>query len=287
MLLSSVQKLSNYTGLSVDPAKAGNDSLKNRRNLLSWQASVSRLIETYCNRKFLIDTYTETMDVEPRQTLFVLEALPIISITSVKADSMGRYDSTSDYTLNAQDYRIGQGAMSLQLNAPVYSAPGGLRVVYTGGLAYHATRSVFAVTVGTGTPADGNYCLNGTGTAAGIVRAYADGELTVENLYGIFEEEDSLVFATTEEGLYSSSNQLTATATIDSITRRSLSESNPDLERACEIETRFMRQHQLDFENVSTMNDQTQRRQNSVWQREYVFQPETLAILGRYRRIVF
>ncbi len=285
MLLSSINKLAAYAGKSIDPSKPGNDALKNRQRLLSWQASVSRLIETYCNRKFIIDTYIEKFDSLQRQFVYIPQALPLVSITSVKADTMGRYDGTADYTLDSGDYRLGVDSMSLVLNYPVFPAYGGIQVTYIGGLAYHPIRSVFAATFGSA-PAIGNYCINDSQSAAGIVRALPTGALTLENLYGIFAVGDALTFATTEDGLYQSNPQLAATATITAITQQSLSEAYPDLERACEIETRYMSAHQMDFENVSTMNDQTSRRQSTVFQRDYVFQPETLAILGRYRRII-
>lgn len=288
MLLSSISKLANYVGKSIDPSKPGNDSLRTRQKLLSWQASISELIEIHCDRKFQIDTYTQTFNTIPRQVEFILPGVPIASITSVKADSMGRYDGTSDYTLGAADYRIGVDSMSLVLNVPAYPAKGGLQVVYIGGLAYHGVRSVFAYTADTGTPAAGQYAINDSQSAVGIVRAYTAGSITIENLYGIFAEDDVLAFATTEDALYSTSGtgRLSTAGTITAITQQSLAESHPALERACEIETRYMAQHQLDFENVSTMNDQTTRRQSTVFQTQYVFQTETLAILGRYRRII-
>jgi hypothetical protein len=211
--------------------------------------------------------------------------VPLVSITSVKADTMGRYDGTSDYTLDSADYRIGTDSMSVVLNTSPTPALGGLQIVSTGGLAYHATRSVFAGTISG--VSNGWYCTNETGTAVGIVRANSASSITIENLYGVFGGTDTLYFATKEESLFeSTSRQSSASAVLTSITQQSLSESCPDLERAVEIEVRYMAQHQRDFENVSSMNDQTQRRQNSVYQKEYVFQQETLAILGRYRRIL-
>lgn len=281
-MLSSIYKLSRYTGLNFE---SGNDKLANRQKLLGWQASVSNLVESYCHRRFLIESRTEKFDVTPQQRSFHVQGVPIVSITSVKADTMGRYDGTSDYALDSGDYRIGTDGMSVVLNSPVSPGLGALQIVSTGGLAYHAVRSVFAGTFSGIT--NGWFCTNEYGTAAGIVRSNASDSLTVENLYGAFEEGDTLYFATKEESLFdSTSRQSSASGAISSITQRSLSEACPDLERAVEIEVRFMAQHQRDFENVSTMQDQTQRRQNSIYQREYVFQQETMAILGRYRRIL-
>lgn len=288
MLLSSINKLANYTGKSVDPSKPGNDALKNRQRLLSWQASVSRLIETYCNRKFIIATYVEKFDAHPREFQYIPQAIPVVSITTVQADVLGRFDGTSDYSLNAADYRLGVDSMSLVLNWPAWPAIGGIQVTYIGGLAYHPVRSVFAYTATTGVPVAGNYVINDTQSAVGIVRVYTAGVVTIENLYGIFAISDVLSFATSEDALYSTagSGQLTTVGSITAITQQSLAEAYPDLERACEIETRYMVQHQMDFENTSTMNDQTSRRQTTVFQSQYVFQPETLAILSRYRRII-
>lgn len=282
-MLSSLYKLSRYTSLEYEGVQ---EKLKNRQKLLSWQASVSQLVESYCHRGFLIESRTEKFDTTPGQRSFLIQGVPLVSITSVKADTMGRYDGTSDYTLDSEDYRIGADGMSVVLNVPVTPALGGLRIVSVGGLAYHATRSVFAGTISGVT--NGWYCTNAYGSAAGIVRANSAASITIENLYGKFAEDDSLSFATKEESLFGDSNTLqgSASAVLTAITRQSLSEAYPDLERAVEIEVRYMAQHQRDFENVSTLQDQTQRRQHTVWQKEYVFQQETLAILGRYRRIL-
>lgn len=282
MLLSSLSKLSRYTGLAYDQ---GNERDQNRSKLMGWQASASNLVESYCHRKFLIESRTDTFDVSVRQLSFFPKGVPIASVTSVKADSLGRFDGTSDYTLSSDDYRIGADGMSLVLNYPVTPAYGGLQVVYTGGLAYHAVRSVFTATPSSALT-NGWYCVNDTGAAVGIVRASSATTVTVENFYGVFAVGDTLSFATTEAALFKSDTLLSPTAPITAIAQQSLSEAYPDLERAVEIEVRYMAQHQRDFENVSSLNDQTQRRQHTVFQREYVFQPETLAILGRYRRII-
>jgi hypothetical protein len=281
-MLSSIYKLSRYAGLIYD---AGNERLTNRQKLLGWQAAVSNLVETYCHRRFIIESRTELFDVTPQQKSFRPMGVPLVSITSVKADTEGRYDGTSDYTLDSGDYRIGTDSMSLVVGYPVTPGLGALQIVSTGGLAYHAVRSVFAGTV-TGVT-NGWYCTNATGTAVGIVRANSATSIAIENLYGYFEGTDVLSFATKEESLFDANSlQSSASATLTSCTQRGLSEAYPDLERAVEIEVRYMAQHQRDFENVSTLQDQTQRRQHTFFQKEYVFQPETLAILGRYRRII-
>lgn len=282
-MLSSLLKLSRYTGLNIDTAQNRDE---NRSRLLSWQASVSSLVESFCNRKFIIESRTEVFDTEPGQRSYIPLGLPILSITSVKSDFEGRFDGTSDYTLSSSDYRIGPSNMSLVLNWPAIVAIGGLQVVSTGGLAYHPVRSVFACTI-SGSPQTGWLCVNDTKSAVGIVRAASSGSLTIENFYGVFSLGDVLAFSTTEDGLFKTdgSGLLTPSATITEITQQSLAESNPDLERAVEIEVRYMAQHQNDFENISTMDGQTTRRGETILQSAYVFQRETLAILNRYRRL--
>jgi hypothetical protein len=283
-LLSSLQKLKRYTGLDFE---SGNEKELNRSRLLSWQASVSSLVESYCMRGFLIEARTEKFNVSPRQLSFLPKGVPLVSIGSIKADTMGRYDGTSDYTLDSGDYRIGVDGMSVVLNYPVTEGLGALQIVHTGGLAYHAVRSVFTATI-TGSLTNGWYAVNDTGSAVGIVRASGASSLTLENLYGVFATGDTLSFATSEAGLFKtgSTGLLTQSAVITAISQQSLAEAYPDLERAVEVEVRYMSQHQRDFENVSTLDGQTQRRQQTVWQSAYVFQPETLSILGRYRRIL-
>lgn len=281
-MLSSLSKLSRYTGLAFD---SGSEREPNRYKLLSWQASVSNLVESYCHRKFMIESRTDVFDVTSRQASYFPKGVPIVSVASIKADTLGRYDGTSDYTLSSSDYRLGADSMSVVLNFPVWPTYGGLQIISTGGLAHHAVRSVFTATPSAALT-NGWYSVNDMGTAVGIVRASTATTVTLENLYGVFDVGDNLAFATSESALFKSDSHLAPTATITAIEQQSLSESCPDLERAVEIEVRFMAQHQKDFENISSLDGQTHRRQNSVYQKEYVFQPETLAILGRYRRII-
>lgn len=281
-MLSSLNKLANYTELNI---VSGDNKLKNIRNLLNWQASISNLIESFCNRKFIIQSRTERFDTLNGQSSYFPQGLPVLSVTSIKADSLGRYDSTSDYALNAQDFRIGIDNFSIVLNYPLYPALGGCQITYLGGIAYHAVKSTFNVSDIVGNPTSGWYVLGSNSYAIGIVRDWSSPTIAIENIVGVFQVDDDLQFATTEKALFEQDGFMSGvTCTISEILTQSLSELAPDLERACEIETRYMAKHQFDFENVSTMDDQTTRRQGTVYQTPYVFQPETLAILGRYRR---
>lgn len=288
-MLSSLTKLSKYTGLSIS---GGNDALGNRARLLSWQAACSAKIESLCNRSFIIESRTEYFNTGARQRSYFPKAYPIVSITSVKADSMGMFDGDSEYTLqSATDYHVGIDSLWLDLLVPVAAANRGLQLVYTGGLAYHEVRSTFTVGSISGTPAAGNWCTNATGTAVGIVRSFASTTLVVENVYGVFRVDDVLSFAAKEDSLFDALGAVSSqgvisgvAATITVITQQSLAEAYPALERAMEVEARYMAKHQLDFENVSTMNDQTQRRQSTVFQRGFDVQPETLSLCGGFIR---
>lgn len=289
-MLSSLTKLSKYTGLSVG---SGVDSLKNRSMLLNWQASASSKIEKVCNRSFIIESRTEYFQTLARQISYFPKAYPIVSVTSVKADSMGMFDGSSEWTLSSStDYHLGVGSIWLDLVIPILPASRGLQLVYTGGLAYHEVRSTFTVSGVTGTPAAGNWVCNATGTAVGIVRSYtASTTLVVENVYGVFLASDVLSFFAKEEGMFTTTGEVSTqaaisgvAATISAVAQQSLSEAHPAIERAVEIEVRYMQKHQLDFENVSTIEGNTQRRQSTQFQRGFDLQPEALAQITQYIR---
>ena len=291
-MLSSLTKLSKYTGLSISDGK---DAAGNRARLLNWQSAASGKIEKLCNRSFIIQSRTEYFETGVRQRSFFPKAYPVVSITSIKADSLGMFDGSSEWTLSsATDYHLGVDSLWIDINYPVLAGPRGLQIVYTGGLAYHEVRSTFTVSGVSGTPAAGNWCTNSTGTAVGIVRSYtATTTLVVENVYGVFAADDVLSFFAKEDQIFDTTGIVSTqaaisgvAATIASIYQQSLAEAFPALERAMEVEVRYMAKHQLDFENVSTMNDQTQRRQATQFQRGFDVQPETLALCNNFIRPV-
>lgn len=104
---------------------------------------VSRLAETYMNRTTLLGTYTRYFDVEPGQSLFVVEASPIVSITSIKNDwqRLWAADAAID-SLYYVGYDDSTGRIEIT-NGFELQFPGKrtLQVVYVGGMA--ATTDAF------------------------------------------------------------------------------------------------------------------------------------------------
>jgi hypothetical protein len=154
-------------------------------------------------------------------------------------------------------------------------------LIYTGGLAYHPVNSTFILSGVTGTPSSTYYAYGESSQSVGRVISWtsATSSLVVENLYGIFEEGETLAFQTVPGDVDSNADGISGS--ISSISQQSLAEAYPDLERAIEIETRYMLTHAHDFENISSGATPTTRRATG---QQYIFHPETLAILDRYRR---
>lgn len=287
MLISSLEKLSAYTGLSLS---AGNHPEVNRRRLSSWRAALSAAIERLLMRGLEIKGREEVLEVPAGGRVLFLSSTPILEVESIQYDRAGLFNG-SEETVDASSYAISADGESIIFDAGIY--PGlKVKVRYTGGLARHAVQSVYEIEVeGEEEIEPGEYVRSEGWDAVGIVRALEEVEgkplLTVENLYGRFEPGE-LSFAATEADLFKTGDDAPEMkATITAIESRGLSEACPDLERAVEAEARYMVQHQMDFENISTMDGQTQRRQQTTFSAPYTLQPETLMLLARYRKVVF
>jgi hypothetical protein len=270
---------------------------------------------------------------------------------------MGLYTGEEYLVINYYPSRFGQ---FIALSYPVYQWRKGLRAIYTGGLAYNGTKSIYAITSTSGILELGKYVLGAKSGAVGIITTVATKHIEIDNLYGKFLAGETVTMQDTEFAIGTSSASTTLTATseddteivfasnitstftvgkyvkgltsgclgvitatdnnsylkcnwiyngvaqknfiigetitqtdtiggttssttlvIDAIAQRALCESHPDITRACEIELRYMIKHQYDFENQSTMKDQTSRRPDLV---KYELQPETIALLSSYKR---
>lgn len=283
--LSSYERVRRY--IAPDNKTPKTDELSLRREITNWIQTISRQIERFLGRELLIDTYTEYFDVEYQQRAYYPKGWPVTSITSVKEDSSGQWDGTSESTLGTDEYFIGRLGQTIQLLAPLpyNNLPKGLQAVYVGGLANHGTRSQFTVTTGTDFTV-GKFLQGDTSLALGIIRATAATSITVENLYGIFELEgitqydtgDATDDATTPGGAGN-------TDTISAIAQQSLAESEyGDLVRAAEIQIRFDLKHKLDFEAVGVTKDNVnlRRRDHTL---DLPFTEEAIALLLPYRHV--
>ena len=292
MLLSSPEKLAIYTELNI----SGVDGLKNRRKLMNWQTWISDALESACFRFFELKEYTQDFFIpmlggsaspigfmssgDPGYMsgrTFYPYAYPFVGTPVVKVDPFGIFNG-GETTLEADLIRVSADKSSFGLWTPLY-AGSTMRVTYTGGLGTSAVRSTFTYSTGAHTPLVGYYVKNSTATAVGIIRVVGGGSIQIDNLYGIFAAGDDLYHAVNEVDLFGTPNEV---GTITAITLQSIAEAYPALEGAIEVETRYMVQHQMDFENVSSMQGQTTRRSPGQLRDAYPLQPETRRLLSKY-----
>lgn len=253
------------------------DNIQHRREIEIFISSVSRQVERYIDRETKIQSYTEYFDTREDRVQYFVRAIPVVTLTSVYEDSSGEYDgSESEIT----DSIIGANNQSVVLDYPATGSLKGVRIIYTGGMAYHAANSTFTVTVDAGSFTAGNYCIGQTSGARGLTVSQSGTALVIENLYGIFDATEIIKEYDNESGTGTATGQATASA----ITQQSLAEAYPDVVRAAEMQIRYNWKHKNNFENVSTNKDSTTRKapQGSP---VVEMQPEVLSLLNPYRRI--
>lgn len=279
LLLTSYARMRRYL-TPPDESSYRTDSYMLERDITNWIMSTSRQIERWLHRTLIIDEHTEYFNLGYAQTIFFPAAYPITTLTSVYEDPDGLWDGGES---EIDDVYIGRNSDSVVIPATrPFIGPKTIRIIYTGGLAYHGTRSVFASTGSSGTWTAGQYVKGGTSGAVGIVRASTATTLTVENLSGIFEAGDALT-EYTDEACTSAGD---ATATLGSVTTQSLAEAYPDITRAAEIQVRNLWKHKLDFELTGTNKDGTTIRRTGADIHPTDLVPEAVALLHYYRRYV-
>ncbi len=278
--LTSYERLRRY--LAGSGSNLLTDSANNRRDILTWIASVSNKIQHYINRNVETGTYTEYFDLKYGTKQFWVNSPDITSITSVKMDSIGKFDG-GESTLDSSEYFIGTNNNTVTM---VYTQPyiGNriIQIVYVGGMAASGVQSIF-VTAQTGTWTVNKYCIGDDSQAVGLVRAQTATTLTIEVLYGVFQASETLTEYDEEAGTTATGS----TATLTSKSQTALCEAYPDLTMACEIEIRYLKEHKLNFEDSGTDRDATTIRRNNSKMHSMPLQPETYDILQPYRRIAF
>jgi len=245
--------------------------------------SVSAKIEKYLNRELYIESRTEYFDIVYANMQFWVNAPPITTLTTVKIDSSGQFDGSSESTLTSgSDYYTSNNDDAVVLTNPKsFSGFKAVQIVYTGGLAYHATRSTFAVTSTGGTWMAGMYCVGATSLAVGLVISATATVLVIEVLYGVFEVDETLTEYTDEEQTAATGK----TATLDSKTYTALCEAYPTIVTACEMEIRYIKKYKDGYENTGVTKDGNTIRRDSRESRRLRLQPEVIDMLDPYRRI--
>lgn len=247
MLLSSVRRCRLYCTGDADDILESGDAVN--RQLLNWLQTLSGQIEDYLNRQIYIESRTQYFDVKYQRGEYRVDAFPATTLTSVFYDPSGLWDGNQG---EIDDCFIGVDGRAIVLPYRLsFEARKALRVIYTGGLAYHAVNSIFEVTPSGGTPAANKWMIGASSGATGVVVSYSGGALTLEVYFGKFEADETITEYNEEAG----TNATGVTATIDTITRRALVESEPALVHATEAQVRYMWRHALDLENAGTTRD--------------------------------
>jgi len=275
LLLTSLERVRAYIELE--------NTVKNNRILTNFIASVSSNIQSFLDRDLTLQEYTEYYNVDNIRSEYQIKNFPVTEIASVTSDVTGLYDGSQS---SQTKFYIGVSARSVALDFPVFGARKGLKVTYTGGLAISPTRSVFAIT-SSGTWIAGNYVTGSTSGAVGIIKSITQAvptSITLEVLYGIFSVGESLTSQTSE----GSPNLAGVTATINTITSRSLVEIAPEIAQACEMQIRYNWKHKDDFENAGVNKDGTafsKLSKNLDYADIYQLRPEVRGMLVKHRNI--
>lgn len=252
------------------------DAYRQKTILTNWILAVSKTIEKWLNRKLEIESRTEYFDITYNRVQYYVKAIPIVSITSVYSDSSGEFDGDED---EESDYHVGENSRSVVLDYNFsYTAKRGLRIIYTGGLAYHGTRSEYAVSSLVNSFTAGNYVVGETSDAEGIVRSASSTSITVEVIRGVFEAGETLTEYTGE----GSDGASGTSAVLSSKTTECLAETYPDIVRAAEIQVRYMWKYADSFELSDTSRDGTSRKRPEYKLGKPVT-PEAAMILTSYR----
>ena len=277
MLLSSLRRLRLYLSGQSDPLLA--NTVANNRVLHNWLVTTSQDIENYLKRDLHIEERTQYFDIEYGRIDYWLKAFPVITLTSIYEDSTGLWDGNNESEIEDSIVNA-SGRITLPYTLS-YSAAKALRVIYTGGLAYDPVISVVVLESGAGDFTVGRYIVGNTSGAVGIVTAYSLLSLTIEQYYGQFQVGEVLTQYDDEIVTESSPS---VTGTISSFTRESLLNIYPSIVLACEMQIRYMRQHQMDFENTGTTKDGTTIRRSNPARIKYPLQEEVLDKLVPYVR---
>jgi len=277
LLLTSYERMRRY--LANADGTALTDTVYRKNVIVNMITAASKQIEKFLNRTLDIAAYTEYFDVNNDNEIeFFVKASPITTLSSVYEDVEGLFDGgESEIT----DCYIGVKENSFILPVPCsFVGRKVLRAIYTGGIAYHGTQSLFTVGTITGTWNVNSFCKGSSSEAVGIVKAVTATTLTIENQYGIFTAGETLTEYTDEACTTSD-----ATAVLTTITRQSLAESYPDIARAAEMQVRYMFKHKDDYELSSTSKDGTNTRRESVISGDSGLTKESTLILMQYRKL--
>lgn len=268
--------LANQNGTILTNSKA------NQRDIEIWIKAVSNQIEKkFLKRELEIKERTEYYDTGYDQKEYFLKAYPILSISSVCVDYDGLYDGNEVEILD-DDRTVGSDNSSVVLLSSERPYERGLRVIYTGGLAYDGVQSTYALESVSGTWVVDNFCIGQDSGAVGIVNTVGDDELLIHVLNGSYEVGETLKCHINENASDTSS----ISAILQSKTIEALCESYPEFSCAAEMQIRYMMYNKNNFEFQSYQKDATaMRKQEQLSTRSGLIEPAE-DILQQHKNIV-
>jgi hypothetical protein len=249
--LTTYERMRRYIAYDTDTAPIA-ENVNRKRDLVNWIGVVSQQLAQYCNRNFLIGTYTEYFDVEYGKNRFPVLAYPITTITSIYEDPSGLFSTSTMAAISDSEYfnDIANSCVTLYRPLP-YTATHALQIVYTGGLAASAANTLLTITASSGSMTAGNFIYGATSAALGIIRAYSALSITVEMLQGVFDSAESLE----EHTLEACTDTAAHTATLSSVKTASLNDIYPVIVRAAEMQIRYNWHNKTQFGFQSATRD--------------------------------
>jgi hypothetical protein len=275
MLLTSYERARRF--LCLD-----DNSAKDRRILVTYINAVSANIEAYLDRKFEKISRTEYFNNDLNQREFWVGAPEISDIESVSVDPTGEFTGSETPLSNSF---VGRSGNSIVLQYSQIPAKRGLKATYIGGVATTTSISTYTLTSVIGTFPVDSFIEGLESGAFGIIKTFntVSGVMTVDVLYGVFKQAESLGLRSGEEdGL---SNGISATlASVDS---QSFVEVYPEIATACDIQVSYNVRTKSDFENSSVEQDKVSRRAMPTAKHQYNdLQPEVRSLINKFRRQV-
>lgn len=197
-------------------ANAGVEAQAADARIRAMVAGITPVFESFTNRKFFVDDFTQDFDVSSYQTQFNLKAFPVRGVSSVSFDTTC-FRTNVVPLVEGVDFVFDRDGLRLAVPPLLEgSARRALRVAYTGGLVYGVDQGRLTLSNVVGTPAGAFTTASGGG---GTVDAYTTLLLDYTRTAGMLVKGDVL-------------NGTGWSATVAAIAKECVSNDYPGLEEA-------------------------------------------------------
>jgi hypothetical protein len=282
MLLTNLTRFRYHIG--GDGNNPLSDSVSNKRMIQIWMSSVSKSIEKYLDRKLEKKERNEYFSSDFQTMKFFPSAYPIDTSENynIYYDSEGLWETSGGEGEIEDIYPSNNNRIiNLPYRAGIENERG-IKFTYTGGLANYGTKGIYSVD--SFSPATGNYVYGDSSGAIGEIIGWdsVNNRLTVENNFGSFEEEETLI-EYSDEDLSSATGE---TTTLNSFYKSALTDVASDICLACDIEMSHKYRMINNFE-AKGVDENGVSFQKKDYRRTLPFQPETINLLQPYVRKTF